>query len=167
MSSFLSFILTILFLVVIFALGLYLIFLKLTGLRLMDYFPIYRENRLKMIFIILSVISALLINWLIMENFSFLAELIHPIASIWIFFALIYLLLRFLFLKKVPLSNYEKKVIGNMSAIAIILELLKIIKYINEHNIASPITVALVFFIPVVVFLIAGIFYETHKNFKY
>jgi len=137
-----------------------LIFIKLTGLKLMDYFPRFKENRLKMIFSILSVILAFLINWLIMKNFSFLIEIIHPIASVWIFIILIYLLLRFLFLKRVPLSNYEKKFMGNMSAIAIFLELLKIIEYVDEHNIASPITVALVFFIPVVVFFNCKYFYE-------
>ena len=73
------FIFTLIFLGIAFILGLYLIFIKLTGLRLIDYFPTFKENRLKMIFIILSVILAFLINWLIMENYSFLFEIIHPI----------------------------------------------------------------------------------------
>ncbi|AIJ05442.1 hypothetical protein JH146_0593 [Methanocaldococcus bathoardescens] len=164
---FYMFIFTLLFLGIAFILGLYLIFIKLTGLRLIDYFPTFKENRLKMIFSILSVILAFLINWLVMKNLSFLFEVIHPIASFGIFLTGIYFLLRFLFLKKVPLSKYEKRFVGNAIVISVILESLKISEYMGKHNIASPITVTLFFVIPVVIFLIASIVYEIRKSFKY
>ena len=109
MESFLSYILTLLFLGVLVIFGFYLLFLKLTNLRLIDFLPMMRENRLKMIFIILSLISTFLINWLIMENYSFLLEIIHPIAISTICLIIIYSLLRFLFLREIPLSFSEKR----------------------------------------------------------
>ena len=167
MEFFLSFILTLLFLGVLVIFGFYILFLKLTNLRLIDYFPMMRENRLKMIFIILSLISTFLINWLIMENYSFLLEIIHPIALSMICLVAVYSLLRFLFLREIPLSFSEKRAFWIAIVLSACFEILQIFKYISKENPNLLIKIALLSVVLVIVVLIASIVYEIHKNFKY
>ncbi|ADC69559.1 conserved hypothetical protein [Methanocaldococcus sp. FS406-22] len=155
------------FLGISFILGLYLIFIKLMGLRLIDYFPTFKENRLKMVFIILSVILAFLINWLIIENYSFLFEIIHPITLSMICSIVVYFLLRFLFLNDTSLSISEKRAFWIAVVLSTCLETLQIFKYISKYNPNLLIKVALLSVVLVIVFLVVGIVCEIRKNFKY
>ena len=167
MEFFLSFILTLLFLGVLVIFGFYILFLKLTNLRLIDFLPMMRENRLKMIFIILSLISTFLINWLIMENYSFLFEIIHPIALSMICLITTYSLLRFLFLRKILLSFSEKRAFWIAIVLSACFEILQIFKYMGKENPNLLMKVALLLVILVIVVLIASIVYEIRKSFKY